>query len=183
MGAQPGGQGTRPADYAAPRTRSRGPFIAGLLVLAVAAAAVTAFLLTRNHGTTPPAANNGQHTQTTGPSTPPSQTPSSPPPSSPPPPAVLGPAGTVKAYIAAINAHHYRRAWNLGGKFTTSSFATYKAGFATTQHDTLTILGVSGNVVTARLSALQTDGITKVFQGTYTVENGVITHSSIRQIS
>jgi hypothetical protein len=37
--------------------------------------------------------------------------------------------------------------------------------------------------VTVRLDAQQTDGSVKTFQGTYTVQDGVITVASIRQIS
>jgi hypothetical protein len=42
---------------------------------------------------------------------------------------------------------------------------------------------VSGNVVTAGLAALQTDGTVKSFQGTYTVNNGVITSFHVRRTS
>ena len=176
---QGGGQGTQAGGYQqAPRRR--GALIAGLVVLFVAAAAVTAFLLTRGHGSTS-VANDGKSTPTSPASQGPTNTPTTTP-SSPPPPAVLGPAATVKAYISAINHHNYLRAWNLGGRFTSSSFASYKAGFAGTQHDTLTILSVSGNVVTAHLAALQTDGTVKNFEGTYTVSNGVIVHSSVHPV-
>jgi len=78
----------------------------------------------------------------------------------------------VQAYISAINHHNYLRAWNLGGRFTSSSFASYKAGFAGTQHDTLTILSVSGNVVTAHLAALQTDGTVKNFETVFLDKGG-----------
>jgi hypothetical protein len=56
-------------------------------------------------------------------------------------------------------------------------------GFGTTAKDTLTILSVSGHVVTARLTAVQTDGSLQVYEGTYTVDNGVITTSNIDRIS
>jgi len=173
------GQGTRPGGYQqAPRRR--GALIAGLVVLFVAAAAVTAFLLTRGNGSTP-VAKHGKATPTTSaPQSPPS-TPTTTP-SSPPPPAVLGPAATVRAYFAAINNHNYLRAWNLGGRFTSPSFASYKAGFAGTQHDTLTILSVQGNVVTAHLAAQQTDGTVKNFEGTYVVHNGIIDHFSVHPV-
>jgi hypothetical protein len=42
---------------------------------------------------------------------------------------------------------------------------------------------VSGDVVTAQITALQTNGSVKVFQGSYTVSNGVITRFSVRQVS
>jgi hypothetical protein len=179
MGQAGGGQGTRPGGYQqAPRRR--GALIAGLVVLFVAAAAVTTFLLTRGHGTTP-VAKDGKATPTTSVSQSPANTPTTTP-SSPPPPAVLGPAATVRAYISAINHHNYLRAWNLGGRFTSPSFSSYKAGFAGTQHDTLTILSVSGSVVTAHLAALQTDGTVKNFEGTYTVHNGIIDHFSVHPV-
>ena len=89
----------------------------------------------------------------------------------------------VKEYFAAINHGHYAKAWRLGGSNFSPSFAAYVAGFQGTVHDVVTIISVKGSVVTAGLSALQADGTTKVYQGTYTVVNGVITKSSIRQVS
>ena len=98
-------------------------------------------------------------------------------------PAAAGPAATVQAYFAAINAHNYRKAWNLGGSNTGRSYQQFVQGFNGTQQDTLTIQSVSGNVVTAGLSAVQTDGTVKNFQGTYTVNNGVITSFDVRRTS
>jgi serine/threonine protein kinase len=179
-GGIPGTPGTRQGGGYQQAPRRRGALIAGLVVLFVAAAAVTAILLTRGHKATPVAhdGRNGPATPTASASPSPTPTPTTSP-SSPPPPAVLGPAATVRAYITAINNHNYLRAWNLGGRFTSSSFSAYKAGFAGTQHDTLTILSVRGSVVSAHLAALQTDGTVKDFEGTYTVHNGIITSSSI----
>jgi hypothetical protein len=94
-----------------------------------------------------------------------------------------GPAGTVKAYIAAINRHDYARAWDLGGRNGPASYPEFVQGFSTTAKDTLSIVSVSGDVVTVRLSALQTDGAVTTFEGTYTVQNGVITGSAIKQTS
>jgi hypothetical protein len=90
-----------------------------------------------------------------------------------------GPAATVRAYIAAINGHHYRLAWRLGGRNGPSPYPEFVRGFATTAKDTLTVVSVNGDVVTARLSALQTNGSVQAFQGTYTVEHGVITRFSV----
>jgi len=91
------------------------------------------------------------------------------------------PAATVKAYIAAINSHDYARAWRLGGRNSTSSFSSFKQGFSTTAKDSLNIESVTGNVVTGRLSALQSDGTVRTYHGTYTVQNGVITKFNVRQ--
>jgi tryptophan synthase beta subunit len=90
-----------------------------------------------------------------------------------------GPAATVKAYIAAINGHHYLRAWKLGGRNGPSPYPQFVRGFATTAKDILTVVSVNGDVVTARLSALQTNGSVQAFQGTYTVEHGVITRFNV----
>lgn len=91
-----------------------------------------------------------------------------------PPPA--GPAATVRAYFAAINAHDYLRAWRLGGRNSRSpSYGNFVSGYATTAHDSVTILSMSGDTVTARLTARQTDGTIKIYHGTYTVIHGVIT--------
>ena len=46
----------------------------------------------------------------------------------------------------------------------------------------MTILSVSGKVVTARLAAQQTDGTVKTYQGTYMVSNGVIVGFNVRQV-
>jgi len=97
--------------------------------------------------------------------------------------AAAGPVATVRAYIAAINVHDYGKAWNLGGSNTGKSYQQFVQGYNGTQQDTLTIQSVSGNVVTARLSALQTDGTVKTYEGTYTVNNGVITGFHVQRTS
>jgi tRNA A-37 threonylcarbamoyl transferase component Bud32 len=90
------------------------------------------------------------------------------------------PAVTVQSYFNAINDHDYQRAWNLGGKNTGVSYATFVQGFGETASDDLTIVSVSGNVVTVLLDATQTNGTVQHFHGTYTVTDGVITVSNIR---
>ena len=87
---------------------------------------------------------------------------------------LTGPSATVRAYVAAINGHDYARAWRLGGRNTGRSYPSFVSGFSTTVRDTLTIVSVSGDVVTARLTAQQTDGTVDTYRGTYTVDSGVI---------
>jgi len=87
----------------------------------------------------------------------------------------------VREYFFYINHHRFVAAWNLTEK--NGSFATFRAGFAGTKHDLVKISRVDGNVVTASLDAVQTDGTVKVFQGTYTVTNGVISGSDVHQVS
>jgi len=97
------------------------------------------------------------------------------------------PADVVNAYFDAINLRDYQKAWDLGGKNTGSSYASFVSGFKTTEMVSVKILDVSGDVgtgvVTARLSTVETDGSSKVFQGTYTVKNGVIVNFNVRQVS
>jgi cytoskeletal protein RodZ len=94
-----------------------------------------------------------------------------------------GPAATVRAYVAAINGHDYVRAWSLGGQNAGGSYSGFVSGFSTTATDTLTVVSVSGDVVTARLTAVQTDGTVDTYQGTYTVHHGVIVGFDILQVS
>jgi hypothetical protein len=90
---------------------------------------------------------------------------------------------TVRSYYAAINHHRYPRAWRLGGRNTGSTYPSFVSGFATTAHDRVMIQSVSGDVVTAEVTAEQTDGTVKTYQGTYTVTGGVITQFNVHQIS
>jgi eukaryotic-like serine/threonine-protein kinase len=140
--------------------------VAGVVVLAVAGGAVA---ILRDRGAAP-----------SGPTAP-----SGPASSAPPSGGVRqgglasprNPAQTVTAYIAAINSHRYHAAWDLGGRNSrpSTSYADFVHGYDTTARDTLTIVSVSGDVVTARLTAEQTDGTVQFYQGTYTVSHGVIT--------
>ena len=97
-------------------------------------------------------------------------------------PQVSSPAATVRAYFAAINSRNYAKAWRLGGRNTGVSEAAFMAGFAGTARDVLTVLSRAGPVVTARLTAHQSDGTRKIFEGTYTVKDGVITQFEVRQV-
>jgi Protein kinase domain len=102
-----------------------------------------------------------------------------------PPSGTATPAGTVRAYYAAISSHQYLRAWNLGGRNSGGglTFTQFEAGFSTTKADKVTIVSHAGDAVTARLVARQTDGSVKNFVGKYVVENGVITTFQVTQLS
>ena len=84
------------------------------------------------------------------------------------------------AYFRAINRHRYQEAWRLTGK--RGSYAAFSTGFAGTARDVLTDFTVSGNVVSLTLHAFQTDGPVKIYQGSYTVVNGVITSASVNPV-
>jgi tRNA A-37 threonylcarbamoyl transferase component Bud32 len=171
------------------RRRSRGTFTAGLvaalLVLFFAAAGVTYLVLHKTRGTGQAAAGSGAPAGSSAPGAPASSAPASsstvPAPPSPPPPGVL--SATVLSYYAAINHHRYARAWRLGGRNTGETYHAYISGFAGTAHDAVTIQSVSGDVVTGQLVAQQTNGTVKTYQGSYTVEGGVITQFNVHQVS
>jgi hypothetical protein len=96
-------------------------------------------------------------------------------------PPGTGPATIVREYFTAINARRYRLAWELTPE--TQPFGKFVAGFAGTEHDYLKIVSVQGDVVTAELEARQTSGVVKIYEGTYTVTNGVISGADVEQIS
>lgn len=87
----------------------------------------------------------------------------------------------MQAYIRAINDHDYAKAWVLGGKHTGESYQSFVRGFSGTAHDYLTIVSVSGDVVSIQLTAAQTNGTVQHYQGTYTVNDGSITASRIQR--
>jgi hypothetical protein len=95
---------------------------------------------------------------------------------------LTGPAATVGAYVTAINGHDYALAWWLGGRNTGLSYPSFVSGFSTTVRDSLTIMSVSGDVVTALLTAQQIDGSIDTYEGTYTVDDGVIIGFHVRQV-
>jgi cytoskeletal protein RodZ len=139
----------------------------------------------RHAASSPPAATYHAVTQTGRTSTLPEPKPSriatSPHPTAPAR-TPMHPTATVRAYVAAINGHHYARAWRLGGRNTGGSYPSFVSGFTGTAKDKLSIVSVSGDVVTARLSAWQTDGTVDIYQGTYTVHHGVIIGFDVVQV-
>ena len=102
----------------------------------------------------------------------------------PPAPVYVAPvdtaeARTVVAYYDAINRRDFATAWSLGGSRIAGGggYTKYVNGFSTTSWDTVTVTDVRGSTVSVVLSAVQTDGSTRTFSGTYTVSGGVIAGS------
>jgi hypothetical protein len=118
----------------------------------------------------PPPGNSG-----TG--TPPAPAATPTPPSSTAP---TTPQQVVQDYYAAVNAHDYARAWELGGKNLGGSYDSFANGFATTASDAVTVTSVSGDTASIQLDATHTDGSHRYFTGTYTVQNGEIVTASIQ---
>jgi Protein kinase domain len=183
-GGLPGADGQPPLLPGYPgggrrRPRPRGALIAGCIVL-LAIIAIAVVLVQGGAPRSQPPASSG--TGAGHPTSPPSSS-GQPSGSSQPPPGTTSPAATVQAFFAAINSHDYAKAWALGGQSTGQSYQSFVQGFANTAHDDLTIVSVSGDTVTIQLAASQTNGTVQNFQGTYTVDNGIITASHIESVS
>jgi hypothetical protein len=86
----------------------------------------------------------------------------------------------VLEYYDAINAHDYQTAWALGGRNLSSNYAAYVQGYAGTASVTVSILSTQGNTVSVSLVAMENNGSEATYQGTYTVQNGVITGANIQ---
>jgi serine/threonine protein kinase len=97
------------------------------------------------------------------------------------PPPKTDPATIVREYFAAINHQRYYLAWELTPR--TQPEPQFAAGFDGTAKDIVQIVSVSGDVVTARLAAQQTNGTVKYYEGTYTVTNGRISSSNMQPVS
>jgi Protein kinase domain len=162
------GQGTRPhhhdqASWARGRRRSsrgRNVALAVVALLVLAGVVGAGYKLANRHDAASPPAGSGK----TAPS------------------AAQHPALIVHDYFFDINHHFFRAAWKLTPE-NGESFAQWRAGFVGTKRDAVSISNVKGNVVTATLRAVQTDGTVKIFQGTYTVTNGVISSSNVHLVT
>jgi hypothetical protein len=165
-----------------PRQRShgRGKVVLGVLaaiVLVGCLAVLGVKLLGKHHAGSSHGGGSGATTSTGHKSSPVGKG-STPPPVSAP----REPSRVVVAYFRAINHHRYRLAWRLGGKAIHGGYQKFRDGFTGTEHDTVQILAASGDNVTARITATQTDGSTKVYQGIYTVVRGAIIQSSVQRV-
>jgi hypothetical protein len=113
-----------------------------------------------------------------------------------PPPPVSGapasPAGVqaktpwavVSEYYGDIESGDYASAYALlsSGSVTGQTYQQFAAGFACTSYENLTDLGTSGDTVTISLNAANAcNGTDQQYQGTYTVQNGLITAASVAQ--
>jgi glucose/arabinose dehydrogenase len=129
----------------------------------------------------------------------PSQAPSSP---SPPPtvtktvvpapaPSASSPASiqavtpwaVVSEYYGDIESGDYAGAYALlsSGSVTGQTYQQFVNGFACTSYENLRDLGTTGNTVSISLDATQCDGTVHHYQGTYTVQNGLITAADVTQ--
>ena len=91
------------------------------------------------------------------------------------------PTTVVQDYFAAINAHDYQTAWALGGDNLGGNYTAFVQGFSNTAQDSVTSISSQGNTVYIAFVAAQDSGPPLSYQGTYTVNNGVIVSANIQQ--
>jgi serine/threonine protein kinase len=151
-----------PGRRSRPRHSRRFLTIAVLIALFVAgfAGTVAYRLADRTHGTPPPTPTKTVTKQA----------------------GSTGPATVVLEYYQAIDNRRYYAAWELTSKTAPGGYPRFAAGFAGTRRDVLRIQRVTGDVVTVGLAAVQTGGLVKYYEGTYTVTNGVISGEDIQQV-
>ncbi|MFE0380726.1 hypothetical protein ACFW1M_35350 [Streptomyces inhibens] len=87
----------------------------------------------------------------------------------------------VEEFYQDINDHDFAAAWDLGGKnIGGSSYSEWVAGYDTTASIELSAVNTeSPGQGGADLRATQSDGSVRVYQGTYTVSDGVIVGADI----
>jgi Protein kinase domain len=92
-------------------------------------------------------------------------------------PAQVAEARVVLDYFAAINAGHLKIAWQLGGDNLYPSTSAVIAAYAGVSHLDVTILGVRGDFVLARIRTIYRTGVVLVGRQEFTVTDGVIVAS------
>jgi len=111
--------------------------------------------------------------------------PAAPAPAPAPQPQMTNASAVVMQFYQDLSNHDYADAWSLGGdNIGGSDYNGWVAGYATTASVDVTSYGTwNDGTVWADISALQTDGTTRTYSGTYTVANGVIVSANITQTS
>ena len=134
--------------------------------------------------TAPPKATSAPTTPAPAPAPAPARTVYVPAAPAPPQPAYFSNStGVVQQFYQDINNGDYSAAWALGGdNIGGSNEAAWAAGYDTTVSVLLgTFSAFGSDQVQASLSALQSDGATNTYEGTYTVSGGVIVAANIVQ--
>jgi len=111
--------------------------------------------------------------------------PVAPAPVAPANPQLTDASAVVMQFYQDLTNHDYAGAWALGGdNIGGSDYNGWVAGYATTASITVASYGTwDDGTVWADISALQTDGTTRTYSGTYTVAGGVIVSADITQTS
>jgi hypothetical protein len=106
------------------------------------------------------------------------------PPAAAPAPQQVNAQAVVTQYYQDITDQDYAAAWALGGPYLNggTSYASWATGYATTASISLGTFSYFGSdQVAVSLSALQDDGSVYTYQGTYTVQDGLIVSADIVQ--
>jgi hypothetical protein len=92
-------------------------------------------------------------------------------------------AAVVTQYYQDLSNGDYADAWALGGaNIAGTDYSTWVAGYATTTSVTLnTESQWNSDTVSVNITATQSDGGSTSYQGTLTVEGGVITSANVTQ--
>jgi hypothetical protein len=111
--------------------------------------------------------------------------PAAPAPVAPANPQLTNASAVVMQFYQDLTNHDYADAWALGGdNIGGSDYNSWITGYATTASITVDSYGTwDDGTVWADISALQTDGATRTYSGTYTVARGVIVSADITQTS
>jgi hypothetical protein len=94
--------------------------------------------------------------------------------------------GVVQQYYDYINAKDFSSAWAMGGRYIGGSdYNAWVAGYSTTSYVALSTWDYypGYNAVGVTITATQTDGSVRTYEGSYTVNGGDITSASITQVS
>jgi hypothetical protein len=89
----------------------------------------------------------------------------------------------VSEYYGDIESGDYQDAYALlsSGSVTGQTYDQFVAGFTCTSYEGLSDLGTTGDTVVVSLQATQCDGSVNQYQGSYTVQNGLITAADVQQ--
>jgi hypothetical protein len=101
-------------------------------------------------------------------------------------PQLTNGVSVVLQFYQDLTNRDYGSAWNLGGRNLNGGvgYSAWVAGYATTASIAVTSYGTWGDgTVWTHLSAAQTDGRVKTYDGTYTVAGGVIVSAHMTQTS
>ncbi|HEY1702832.1 MAG TPA: hypothetical protein VGG75_24260 [Trebonia sp.] len=99
--------------------------------------------------------------------------------------ALTDASAVVTQFYADISDGDYQDAWDLGGdNIAGTTYAQWVAGYSTTASISLgTVSSFGPGQLQAEIIADQDDGTVNAYEGTYTVENGVIVSADITQTS
>ncbi|HEX6450322.1 MAG TPA: hypothetical protein VF060_12780 [Trebonia sp.] len=102
-----------------------------------------------------------------------------------PQPSLTDASAVVSQFYADISGGDYQGAWNLGGdNIGGMPYPQWVAGYSTTASISIgTISSFGPGQVDAEIVATQDDGTVRTYEGTYTVEDGVIVSANIVQTS